>query len=123
MYETLANALVVLSDIDAQVSSIDDGSLEWRIVAASTGSPLTIQMEAYPRVAADYGERVVSAFFDGLSFIEEARSTKNESPVPAYFTPRAMDELERMNRQLDNGVVNITFSDQQPSFLSFSAIR
>ncbi len=102
--DSLEDVLIVLNEIDVQLSAVEDGTVIWEIGEASTNSPLTITLVARPVVAANYGGMVVAAFFEGLESLDS-----DGEPAPC-FTPRAINRLHDLNNHLESGALSITFA-------------
>ncbi len=107
LQETLRDTLTVLCEVDRGVSSVEDGSLEWEIVNASTSSPLTIGFRSRPTVAVDYSEQVIEAYLDGLDSLNTTQA------APRYFTPVALKASKDLADHLGNGIAKVVFSTPQ----------
>jgi hypothetical protein len=100
---TLRDWLDTLKEIDKEVSGTDSGSIEWRLVAASTSSPLTVTLQPEARLAGDFGPQVVRTYMDGIESLRRGKAP------PREFSDRAVSALRRLADRLRDGIGHVTF--------------
>lgn len=89
--EAVREFVLLLRDIDIDLSPGPQPTLQWRLTQLSYNSPLTVGMECEPiEGAADIGPTVVSAAVRGIDQIDRTAER------PAEFSDDALDRLRRL---------------------------
>jgi hypothetical protein len=105
----------ILKGVEQAVAEDGENAIDWRIVAATTNSPITFEAQAFAR---DYGvnvdnraEIVARQTALGLFQLE----TTDERP--SYFTDKVLARAEKLFERVTNGLERtfITFGDDLPT--------
>lgn len=102
----ISNTLMILREVDSEISEQHQGSLSWRIQDVSLNSPLSITIFAEPRGGdLDVGRDVVEAYTEGLRQIDASPER-----IPEFFTLKALERAKSLVSVLNDGIARITYS-------------
>jgi hypothetical protein len=104
----------ILEGVEQAIAEDGTNAIEWRIVSATTNSPIALEAQAFPTVYATNIDRrvdlVVSQTAFGLQQIRQGRER------PPYFTDKVLTRVERFFERVTNGLEStiVEFGDHLP---------
>src|SRR3954452_22427005 len=114
LLEQVRDYFEILRGVEEAVAEDGSNAIEWRIVAATTNSPITFEAKAFPHdfgVNVDNRAEIVARHTAlGLQQLEQ----KGERPP--YFTDRVLARAERLFARVTNGLERTTvfYGDDLP---------
>jgi hypothetical protein len=97
------DALGILQDVDASISGQAGVTLDWRIVDASMGSPLSLTIEAGAASEPSIAPQVILACIDGLRALDAGGGQ-----APRYFREGSLRGAKSLVATLNNDVERIS---------------
>jgi hypothetical protein len=106
--EMLTNSLTALEEIDKEMSEFGTPQLEWRVVSATTNSPMQHTIRGYSTKPErrSKSKRVVQAFVDGVRHLEKSNTR------PKFFNENALRAVSNLRRGSTKGVTVNVETDQ-----------
>lgn len=101
----IQETVVVLDQIDAEISKGKTRPIVWRIASVSMNTPISITLEADSDAnQRNPGKKVISACLRGLGQLEK------KPKIPSHYNTRAVSGVKAIVNALNNGVAGVEFS-------------
>jgi hypothetical protein len=116
LVDQLRDYFDLLGIIEETLADDSQSAIQWRVVQASTNSPLSFTIEAFARQYAVNVDRradvVVSHTLNGLHQLQVSAER------PPHFPERALQKAERIFERVTNGLDQTQINADQPGFPS-----
>lgn len=106
----------ILKGVEQAYAADGSNAIEWRIVAATTNSPITFEAQAFSRdFAVNVDSRAEAVLYRTAVGLAELQS-KDQPTRPSYFTDKVMLRAERLFERVTNGLeqTNIEYGSDLP---------
>ena len=103
--EVVSNTLIILQDIDANISEGQTSTVDWQIVEARLNSPLLLTIAGLSLLGVGEPQQVIKAYLEGVNKIE-----KGSLERPAFFSERALRKTGEIVSVLNDGIRKVVFS-------------
>jgi hypothetical protein len=104
----------ILDGVEQAIAEDGTNALEWRIVGATTNSPIALEAQAFPTVYAVNVDRRVEAVTRQTALgLQQIRMRRER---PSYFTDKVLARVERLFERVTNGLDTtvVDFGDELP---------
>lgn len=104
----------ILEGVEQAIAEDGTNAIEWRIVGATTNSPIALEAQAYPTVFAVNIDRRVELVTRQTSIGMQQLRTRRERPP--YFTDKVLNRVEQFFERVTNGLETtvIDYGDELP---------
>jgi hypothetical protein len=104
----------ILEGVEQAIAEDGTNAVEWRIVGATTNSPIAIEAQAYPTAFATNVDRRVELVTKQTAIGLQQLKTRKERPP--YFTDRVLARVEKFFDRVTNGLdmTVVDFGDDLP---------
>ena len=112
LLEQLRDYFDILEGVEEAVAGDGRIALQWRIVSASTNSPITIEAVAFPR---DFGVDITArAAIVTRQTALGLDTLRRKAERPSYFTEKVLQRAENLFERVTNGLPNLTLRHKAP---------
>jgi hypothetical protein len=104
----------ILDGVEQAIAEDGINAIEWRIIGATSNSPIALEAQAFPAVYAMNIDRRVETVTRQTALGLQQISTRRERP--AYFTDKVLARAERLFERVTNGLETtvVDFGDELP---------
>lgn len=104
----------ILNGVEQAIAEDGTNAIEWRIVGATTNSPIALEAQAFPTVyAVNIDRRVEMVTRQTALGLQQIRMRRER---PSYFTDKVLARVERLFERVTNGLETtvVDFGDELP---------
>lgn len=104
----------IMDGVERAIAEDGTNAIEWRIVGATTNSPIVLEAQAYPKVFAVNIDRRVELVTHQTAIGLQQLRTRRERP--SYFTDKVLTRAEKFFERVTNGLETtvVDFGDELP---------